>query len=93
MKIYREINLNEFEFWSGARDRVKHLSAYELELLTSYFEDLEAEGHIWSETNINDFFWFEEEWIAKYLGFENWEELESLTPFERQKREIEVFER
>jgi len=25
MKVYREISLSEFEFWAGAKDRVKYL--------------------------------------------------------------------
>lgn len=27
------------------------------------------------ETTINDIFWFEEDWIASILGYDNWEDL------------------
>lgn len=29
MKIYKEVNYSEFEFWSGAIDTVKMLSLYQ----------------------------------------------------------------
>ena len=29
-----------------------------------------------SETDINDFFWFETDTIAEWLGYEDWEKLE-----------------
>ena len=29
-----------------------------------------------SDTEINDLFWFEEDFIAELLGFDNWEALE-----------------
>lgn len=31
----------------------------------------------WSVTAINDLFWFDDESIAMWLGYESWEELEA----------------
>lgn len=75
MNFTKEIKLRDFEFWSGAKETVSMLSGNEIELLERYFEDLEDEGFIWSDTQINDFFWFETDWIAKYLGFEDYDDL------------------
>lgn len=54
MKIYKEENLIDFEFWGGACDRVKYLTNEDLELIESILEDICLEGM--EETQINDFF-------------------------------------
>lgn len=73
MKIYREIPLTEFEFWAGARDRVKHLSRDELEHIEQILEILYPKGL--NEVEVNDLFWFEEDTIAEWLGYESFEEI------------------
>jgi hypothetical protein len=71
MKVYAEKRLVDFEFWSGALDRVKYLTYNELEQIESILEELYPDGM--SETQINDIFWFEEDWIAEMLGYEDFE--------------------
>jgi hypothetical protein len=69
MKITTELNLNTFNFWSGAK---QHNFTYnELKDLEYTLEDLYSEGC--SETEINDLFWFEEEFLCECIGidFEN----------------------
>lgn len=73
MKIYEEKSLKDFEFWSGAKDRVKYLTDDELDQIEAILEDSYPEGM--SETEINDFFWFEEDTIADWLGYADFEEL------------------
>ena len=73
MKIYAETSLINFEFWSGAKDRVKYLTDDELYQIEAILEELYPEGV--DETTINDFFWFEEDTIAEWLGYENFEEI------------------
>lgn len=73
MKVYREISLSEFEFWAGAKDRVKYLTEEELEQIEQILEHIYPEGL--SETDINDLFWFEDELIAEWLGHESFEEI------------------
>lgn len=77
MKIYREANLRHFEFWAGAKQRVEKLTSEELDQLQEIFEDLDLYPDGLSETDINDIFWFEEDWIAELLGFESWDEIEA----------------
>ena len=73
MKIYTEKSLRDFEFWSGARDRVKYLGYNELDTIEGILEELYPEGI--DETTINDIFWFEEDTIAEWLGYSDFEEL------------------
>lgn len=73
MRIYKEIPLHEFNFWAGARDRVKYLSREDLELIEQILEEIYPEGL--SETDINDLFWFDENLIAEWLGYESFEEI------------------
>ena len=52
MKVYRDVSLGEFDFWAGAKDRVKHLTQDELEQIEQILEELYPEGL--SETELND---------------------------------------
>lgn len=73
MKIYVEKSLKDFEFWAGAKDTVKYLGDNELDIIESILEETYPEGI--SETEINDFFWFEDDTIAEWLGYNNFEEI------------------
>lgn len=73
MKVYTETSLTNFEFWSGAKDTVKYLTYDELEQIESILEDAYPDGM--SDTEINDLFWFEEDLIAEWLGYGDFEEL------------------
>lgn len=73
MKVYTETTLRDFEFWCGAKDTAEHLTDRELEAIESIFEDLYPDGM--EDTQINDVFWFEEDWIAEMLGYEDFEDL------------------
>ena len=73
MKAYSETSLRDFEFWSGARDTVKYLTDDELDQIELMLEEINHDGM--SETEINDFFWFEEDTIAEWLGYDSFEAL------------------
>ena len=74
MKITKEVNnYSDFEFWSGARDTVRDLTADEIEEVLTILEDAYPEGM--TETELNDFFWFERDTIAEWLGYEDFEEM------------------
>jgi len=69
MQISRELNLQQFDFWSSAKN---HSFTYtELRGLEIALEDLYPDGC--TETQINDLFWFEEELLCDFLGL-NYEE-------------------
>ena len=71
MKIYTETSLTDFDFWSGARDTVKYLTYDEMEQIEAILEDIYPDGM--TDTQINDIFWFEDDWIAEMLGYEDFE--------------------
>jgi hypothetical protein len=73
MKIYREDSLRHFEFWSGAKETAKYLTGEELDTIEAILEDCYHEGM--DETTINDIFWFEDDTIAEWLGYESFEEI------------------
>ena len=73
MKIYREIPLTEFEFWSGGKDTVEELTEEELDQIEEILEEIYPEGM--DETEVNDFLWFERELIAEWLGFKSFDEI------------------
>lgn len=73
MKVYKEISISEFEFWSGAKDTAKYLTEEQMDSIESQLEELYPEGI--GETELNDFFWFEEDTIAEWLGYDDFEDL------------------
>lgn len=73
MTITREDSLRNFEFWSGAVDTVKYLTEDELDEIEEILEELYPEGM--DETEINDLFFFEDDTIARWLGYDNFEEI------------------
>ena len=74
MKIIKEDSLRNFDFWSDARDRVKYLSDEDFDQIEETLEEIYPDGM--TETEINDLFWFDEDTIAEWLGYSDWEELE-----------------
>lgn len=65
MEYTKQLNLTEFDFWSGAK---QHEFTYnELKKLEYIIEDLFHEKPP-TETEINDLFWFEEEILCSFIG-------------------------
>ena len=80
MIIRNEESLRYFEFWAGAKDRVKYLSFKQLDTIENILEDIYPNGI--DETTVNDIFWFEEDTIAEWLGFDNFDEIIELQEIE-----------
>lgn len=66
--------LSQFKFWSGAKDRTDHLTIEQLDQLDDLLPGILGENP--SYTEINDLFWFEDDYVAQLLGFKSWEALE-----------------
>lgn len=69
MKVYEEISLQDFEFWSGAKytaEKIEEADKWdELEnLISEWYPD----GV--DDTTLNDILWFEEDLIFESLGIE-----------------------
>lgn len=82
MKVYEDLSAYEFrdKCWSGADDTVSDLTDDQIEYVFQVLEDsqvLDESGNpeIMSLTELNDFFWFERDTIAEWLGFEDWDQL------------------
>lgn len=73
MKIYQEMSANDFVFWGGAKYTVNELTDEQLNDVWDMLETMYPDGV--DETEINDFFWFEEEIIAEWLEFDSFEKL------------------
>lgn len=73
MKVYEEISLQDFEFWSGAKEtaeKIEDVNAWdELENLIS---ELYPDGV--DETTLNDLLWVDSENILTWLGINDNEE-------------------
>lgn len=75
MKVTKEVCCkSDFDFWSGAVATVEALTDREFETVISCIEDCYPEGI--TETELNDIFWFEQDWIAELLGYNDWEAFE-----------------
>lgn len=73
MKIYTEDSIRNFNFWSGAKDTIEDLTWEDFDILEPIIEDMFM-GEC-SDTDLNDFFWFERDTIAEWLGYEDYDEL------------------
>ncbi len=62
MKVTSDIKLRDFEAWSGARDTLEALIKHDkCEEVEDFIEDCIPEA---TATEVNDFLWFEDEYIA-----------------------------
>lgn len=66
MEILTEQKLVDFEFWSGAKHNAFLLTYTELERVESMLEEL-YETPL-TETDINDLFWFDFDFVCELLG-------------------------
>ena len=72
MRYYVEENLYNFQFWGGAKENANLLTLQELEQIEFELNDIYPEGL--EDVQINDIFWFDFDFIAQLLGYEDEEE-------------------
>lgn len=87
IKIVEDINLEDFEAWSGGAYTLQALTLDQCRELDAHLEELYPDGM--SDTELNDFLWFEDDYIAELLGFEDWEALERHNKGEEDEEEEE----
>lgn len=76
MKVYSEVSLIDFNFWGGAKDTAEELYEEDFNIIQSAIEEMECdENGMIEEVDLNDIIWFERDWIARILGYEDFEEL------------------
>lgn len=69
MKITTETDIRNFEFWSGAKDRVKDIRYDDWDSIEAAVEEMFPDGC--TDTELNDLFWFDFNLIAQACGYEN----------------------
>lgn len=70
MRYCVEESLSSFKFWGGAEDRANKLTQHQFDIIEQTLEEIEPEGG-WSDTAINDLFWFEFDTICEWLGYDD----------------------
>ena len=74
MKIYKEISLSNFEPWSGAVYMFEKLyNLDKIDELENILNELYPDGM--DETELNDFLWFEDDYICELLGIRTEEDI------------------
>lgn len=73
VKVCYETDLTDFKFWSGAQRTASVLTDKELSMISDMLYEMNPDGM--TETEINDIFWFEDDWIAEMLGYDDFETL------------------
>ena len=71
IEIRTELDIEELRegSWGGAPERIKRLTDSEIETIFFALEELSNDlGKLYTRTEINDIFWFEEEWIEELIG-------------------------
>ena len=66
MTIKTEQSLRNFEFWAGARTNAGLLTDEELDRIEAELEQFYPDGM--DETELNDLFWFDFEWVCSIVG-------------------------
>lgn len=74
MEYKVERSLDQFDAWSGGNDTLKVLIEKGVcDEVEDFIEQCFAHP---TDTDINDFLWFERDQIAGYLGYKDWDEFE-----------------
>lgn len=77
MKYVVENSLDNFEAWSGGKDTLDTLREKgDCDAVECLIEELNASDEPCSDSQINDFLWFERDTIAQHLGYSDWDEYE-----------------
>lgn len=74
MEYITDKSLHDFPAWSGAKETLNTLTYEQIEQLENMLPDMFSDTP--TDTEINDFLWFENDTIANLLGFRDWEHLE-----------------
>ena len=75
MTITYELDLNNFQAWSGAKDTLDRVQREgKCGLLEQILEDIYPDGM--TETELNDLLWFDSESVYEWLGIRSEEQIE-----------------
>ena len=75
MLIHTETSLRDFNFWGVGADTANCLSYYQLDVIEDILTDLYPNGI--DQVLLNDLFSFDEDTIAEWLNYADFEELKN----------------
>lgn len=73
LEIKKQIYLEDFETWGGAKDTMNYLTRDEIATLESHLIEMYPNGMLGIE--LNDFLSFETDLIAELLGYNDFDEI------------------
>ena len=73
VKCEKDVDTLRERLWSGGADTIQDLTDVEIEIILCMLEDIFPD--CMSFTDLNDFFWFERDTIAEWLGVKAYEDL------------------
>lgn len=73
MRIYSEVDIDEFEFWEGGKCVADSFSEDDLEAIQNKLEELYPDGM--SDTELNDLFWHDEDFVAGLAGYSSFQKV------------------
>lgn len=78
MKYTVECSLENFPAWSGGNDTLETLKEKGVcDIVEQLIDEMTScDEEPPTDTYINDFLWFERDYIAEHLGFSDWEAFE-----------------
>lgn len=77
MEYKVECSLDRFEAWSGGKDTLDTLiEKGDCDSVEQLIDELFCDSETPTETEINDFLWFDRDTIAEHLGYKDWEAYE-----------------
>lgn len=75
MRIYSEIDIRDFEFWDGAEYVADAFSQDDLAEIQDRLVELYPDGM--SDTELNDLFWHDEDFVAELAGYSSFEKAQA----------------
>jgi len=69
MIVHYDLSLEHFQAWSGGKDTLNDLSPDDCKRLEQHLTELYPDGM--TDSQLNDFLWFERDMIADLLGYRN----------------------
>ena len=73
LTVKLEISVYEVrnDLWAGAKQNVELLSDDEIDIILDILDDCSCDD--WTLTTVNDFFWFDSDIWAEWIGYKNFE--------------------
>ena len=73
MEYKVETSLEDFEAWAGGKDTLDVIiDKGDCDEVEAFIESCFCDGEMPTDTAINDFLWFERDFIAEHMGYRDW---------------------